>query len=459
MTAGDRLFVHYNAEDLGEGLKNARAYFKNDAGQTFSLSDSDDDGIMSTRLSSSQVNGSYTLDYIRLEDNAYNDNYVYYRSDGRIEIYDRQNGQWLYDTHDFPLGDLTVNFSGGFEPQSDFTPPEVQSVTLNETSINVGERLNISYEASDLETGISNIRIYFKNEAGHTFSLSDSDDDGIMTGRIGTNISNGEYKVDYVRVEDNAYSDNYAYYRSSGVTEIYDRQNGQWKYKAHDIDLENISITVSGSEFSPQTDFEPPILTAVSLEEVSVAAGARINVNYEATDIGEGLASARIYFKNSAGNTFSISDSDDDGIMTGRVNSNQPIGEYFVDYIRLEDDAQSDNYTYYRSGGLQETYYRNDFGWFYQKHDIDLESLSVTITEGAGNQAQTDFTPPEFTSMVIDTPEVVAGDRFRIDYVAADADSDFQQASFRFTHETTNNSIYLYDYDDDGIAFTIRLRV
>ena len=241
LTAGDRLFVHYNAEDLGEGLKNARAYFKNDAGQTFSLSDSDDDGIMSTRLSSSQVNGSYTLDYIRLEDNAYNDNYVYYRSDGRIEIYDRQNGQWLYDTHDFPLSDLTVNFSGGFEPQSDFTPPELQSVTLNETSINVGKRLNISYEASDLETGISNIRIYFKNEAGHTFSLSDSDDDGIMTGRIRTNISNGEYKVDYVRVEDNAYSDNYAYYRSSGVTEIYDRQNGQWKYKAHDIDLENIS--------------------------------------------------------------------------------------------------------------------------------------------------------------------------------------------------------------------------
>ena len=89
----------------------------------------------------------------------------------------------------------------------------------------------------------------------------------------------------------------------------------------------------------------------------------------------------------------------------------------------------------------------------YQKHDIDLESLSVTITEGAGNQAQPDFTPPEFTSMVIDTPEVVAGDRFIIDYVAADADSDFQQASFRFTHETTNNSIYLYDYDDDGIAF------
>ena len=89
-----------------------------------------------------------------------------------------------------------------------------------------------------------------------------------------------------------------------------------------------------------------------SLEETSVTAGARINVNYKATDIGEGLASARIYFKNSAGNTFSISDSDDDGIMTGRVSSNQPIGEYFIDYIRLEDGAQSDNYTYYRSGGL-----------------------------------------------------------------------------------------------------------
>ena len=452
LTAGDRLTVHYNAKDLGEGLNNARAYFKNEAGQTFSLSDSDDDGIMSSRLSSNQVNGKYTLDYIRLEDFAYNDNYVYYRSDGRVEIYDRQNGKWIYDTHDFPLSDLTVNLSGGFQPQTDFTAPELHSISLKETSVGVGERLNVSYKASDLETGLSNIRVYFKNEAGHSFSLSDSDDDGIMTGRLGTNISNGEYHVDYIRLEDDAYSDNYAYYRKSGVIEIYDRQNGRWKYKAHDLDLENMIIKITGSEFSPQTDFQPPVLTAVSLEETSVAAGARINVNYKATDIGEGLANARIYFKNSAGNTFSISDSDDDGIMTGRVSSNQPIGEYFIDYIRLEDDAQSDNYTYYRSGGLQETYYRNDFSWFYSKHEIELDTLSIKITEGAGNQPQTDFTPPEFTSMVIDTPEVVAGDRFRIDYVAADADSDFQQASFRFTHETTNNSIYLYDYDDDGMA-------
>ena len=300
----------------------------------------------------------------------------------------------------------------------------------------MGERLNVSYQASDLETGLSNIRIYFKNETGHSFSLSDSDDDGIMTGRLGTNISNGEYHVDYIRLEDDAYSDNYAYYRKSGVIEIYDRQNGQWKYKAHYLDLENMKINITGSEFSPQTDFDPPILSSLSLVETSVAAGERINIKYKASDIGEGLSNARIYFKNSAGNTFSISDSDDDGIMTGRVSTSQPVGEYFVDYIRLEDDAQSDNYTYYRSGGFQETYYRNDLGWFYQKHDIDLGSLSVQITQGSGNQTQTDFTPPEFTSMLIDTPEVVAGDRFRIDYVAADADSDFQQASFRFTHET-----------------------
>ena len=385
LTAGDRLTVHYNAKDLGEGLNNARAYFKNEAGQTFSLSDSDDDGIMSSRLSSNQVNGKYTLDYIRLEDFAYNDNYVYYRSDGRVEIYDRQNGKWIYDTHDFPLSDLTVNLSGGFQPQTDFTAPELHSISLKETSVGVGERLNVSYKASDLETGLSNIRVYFKNEAGHSFSLSDSDDDGIMTGRLGTNISNGEYHVDYIRLEDDAYSDNYAYYRKSGVIEIYDRQNGRWKYKAHDLDLENMIIKITGSEFSPQTDFQPPVLTAVSLEETSVAAGARINVNYKATDIGEGLANARIYFKNSAGNTFSISDSDDDGIMTGRVSSNQPIGEYFIDYIRLEDDAQSDNYTYYRSGGLQETYYRNDFSWFYSKHEIELDTLSIKITEGAGN--------------------------------------------------------------------------
>ena len=112
--------------------------------------------------------------------------------------------------------------------------------------------------------------------------------------------------------------------------------------------------------------------------------------------------------------------------------------------------AQSDNYTYYRSGGLQETYYRNDFSWFYSKHEIELDTLSVKITESAGNQTQTDFTPPEFTSLVIDTSEVTAGDRLRLDYVASDADSDFQSAQFRFRHETTNNYIYLNDSDDDA---------
>ena len=54
---------------------------------------------------------------------------------------------------------------------------------------------------------------------------------------------------------------------------------------------------------------------------------------------------------------------------------------------------------------------------------------------------------------MIDTSEVTAGDRFRLDYVASDADSDFQSAQFRFRHETTGNYIYLNDSDDDGIAF------
>ena len=32
------------------------------------------------------------------------------------------------------------------------------------------------------------------------------------------------------------------------------------KYKAHDIDFENMKINITGSEFSPQTDFDPPII-------------------------------------------------------------------------------------------------------------------------------------------------------------------------------------------------------
>ena len=72
---------------------------------------------------------------------------------------------------------------------------------------------------------------------------------------------------------------------------------------------------------------------------------------------------------------------------------------------------------------------------------------------GSTTKPKTDFTPPAFTSLAIDTSEVTAGDRFRLDYVASDADSDFQSAQFRFRNETTNNYIYLNDSDDDGMAF------
>ena len=54
------------------------ATFHNENGNSFSLSDSSLDGIMSQQIGTSQPNGIYQLTSLRVEDTAYSDNWVKY---------------------------------------------------------------------------------------------------------------------------------------------------------------------------------------------------------------------------------------------------------------------------------------------------------------------------------------------------------------------------------------------
>ena len=62
--------IDYVAEDVVSGLANIQMRFETEQGHSISFSDNDDDGMLSKRLSESQMNGEYFLKTITLRDKA-----------------------------------------------------------------------------------------------------------------------------------------------------------------------------------------------------------------------------------------------------------------------------------------------------------------------------------------------------------------------------------------------------
>ena len=84
---------------------------------------------------------------------------------------------------------------GGQEPQTDFTPPELISYTINEEEISAGKRFHIEYEVSEVVSELNEIRFIFQNETGNSIYVEDRDNDGVATRTIEGSQLNGEYKL------------------------------------------------------------------------------------------------------------------------------------------------------------------------------------------------------------------------------------------------------------------------
>ncbi|NBR40796.1 MAG: hypothetical protein EBT93_15495, partial [Alphaproteobacteria bacterium] len=134
--AGERFKIKYEAIDDGSGLGSISFTFKNDAGNSFTVSDSTDIGIAYSTISATQPNGSYSLHSISISDRAYSSNIIEYYADGRNSFYNSAEGRWLDDTHEVDFSDYVVNVTGGQEPQTDFTPPELLSIAGHVAQIN-----------------------------------------------------------------------------------------------------------------------------------------------------------------------------------------------------------------------------------------------------------------------------------------------------------------------------------
>ena len=135
-----------------------------------------------------------------------------------------------------------------------------------------------------------------------------------------------------------------------------------------------------------------------------------------ASDADSDFQSAQFRFRNETTNNYIyLNDSDDDGIAFYKSSKSLENGTYNLNQIQLYD-TESNRVEFYSSGS---TGTWTSKGHESGTHTIDFSKFKFDVT-GSTTIPKTDFTPPEFTSLAIDTSEVTAGDRFRLDYVASD---------------------------------------
>ena len=99
--AGEVIHIDYNAIDAETKVRSVEFQFVNEIGNSISISDYDQDGIASRRISTDQMNGTYSLKTITVRDDGYNSNGIEYKEDGTTQFYDNVNHTWVYGEHTF----------------------------------------------------------------------------------------------------------------------------------------------------------------------------------------------------------------------------------------------------------------------------------------------------------------------------------------------------------------------
>ena len=89
-------------------------------------------------------------------------------------------------------------------------------------------------------------------------------------------------------------------------------------------------------------------------KEISAEAGEKLQIYYDASDIGSGINYLSIGFRDEvSGQSFSGYDHDRDGIITIHLSDSLVAGDYSVTDLNIYDDNYRQNHTSYNSNGIK----------------------------------------------------------------------------------------------------------
>lgn len=185
---------------------------------------------------------------------------------------------------------LHLNVTGVTSPlePTDKEAPVLQSIKVNSQQAAVNDKIELTAEITDNESGVSTVIAYYKTPNGKSKSIylfKNTPGQFVGSYTIGKYEESGEWTLSSVYINDKVGN-------SKTFTSYLDTDNNQ-------VSFENCSVTVSGTTI----DSEAPVLRDISVTSQVVKANEKIEVRAEVTDNESGVATVRVNYKKPSGNT------------------------------------------------------------------------------------------------------------------------------------------------------------
>lgn len=298
---------------------------------------------------------------------------------------------------------------------SDQTPPEIQSISINSTSLYGGGELMFNVSASDDTSGVGHIMIEYRLQSNYdkriTIEFDNTSTTNNFTGSyiLPEKVHPGLWEVSAIQIWDNA-----------GNLQVYLSESLQT--------LGNINFTVMES---PGVDIVPPVLNSIKVKNMTISAPGKIEVVAVATDDKSSNLKIQV--------TYSISNSQHGFQLlktTGNtyegslaVEENAKYQKVKLDFVIVEDDAGNQTWNSYSPG---------DYPFGDQSLRLDT-NLDVSFSNFVS-----DTTPPELLGFTYSSSQVEAPGTVNISFDVKDDSSGIASIKPHFAGYDENGNVIDY---------------
>ena len=330
VTGGDTLTVTVDAQDDISGIKYINIQYDTPAGNPSSKGTALYKNSNGTYSGDIPIGAYDALGLWQVRDIGLTDN-----ADNTTVIYNKESYSNQANSMDLSSGDIQV--AGTI---SDFTPPTVNSITVNKNISTGGDTLTVTVDAQDDISGIKYINIQYDTPAGNPSSKGTAlykNSNGTYSGDIpiGAYDALGLWKVRDIGLTDNA----------DNTTYIYNKES--YSNQPNNMDLNSGDIQVAGTI----SDFTPPTVNSITVNKNISTGGDTLTVTVDAQDDISGIKYINIQYDTPVGNPSSKGTAlheNSNGTYSGDI----PIGAYDalglwkVRDIGLTDNADNTIYIY-----------------------------------------------------------------------------------------------------------------
>ncbi|WP_458124296.1 beta strand repeat-containing protein [Paenibacillus sp. Z3-2] len=251
------------------------------------------------RAASNDVAGSWKATTIFLRDKKDNTINLSHNST-------QTNGQKI----DFTPLHLNVSGVTPTPQPTDKEAPVLHSIEVNTNQLTVGDKLQLTAEVTDNESGVASVVAYYRTPSGKTKSISlaaTGNNKFVGSYTIGKYDDSGEWVLASVTARDRVGN-------SKTYTSYQDRNNKT-------VNFNNCLVVVSGTT----VDNEAPVLHGISVTSRVVHPNEKIEVRAEVTDNESGVGTVRVTYKKPDGSTSTIDLRKD---ATGQFVGSVTVGQY-----------------------------------------------------------------------------------------------------------------------------------